>query len=303
MARTQINAALTNIARGYKNASLIGLMLAPEVQVALELFTYPIFGKENLLAVDTRAPSGAPTPTLRQSFTDTEGRCQEHKFAVEVTDNDKRNDQVGAVLRAPRVAMDVMMLRHELEVATLAFDASQYHTDNKVTLTSTAQWSHADSDPAAAVVAAASVIQGKTGLEPNTLVLSRDVADRLVTHPLLRSQLTTDTPRVLTIEDLQRLLKVPRILVGSAISANSQGTITRIWSDKALLCHVATAQAGQNLSEHDLGLMKTFRQRGFPIVDEWRDDDRETDFKRTKDCRVVKMTQPDAGFLWSDVLA
>lgn len=301
--RTQINAPLTNVARAYRNTSLIGLALAPIVPVALKEFSYPVFGKENLLAVDTRAPSGAPTPTIRQTVTPETGACVEHKFAVQLTDSDKRNDQVGATLRAPRVAMDVIMLRHEAEVAQLALNAANYPTGHKATLTSTGQWSHDDSDPAVAVLAAAEVIQRKTGLNPNTLVLAKDVANRLRVHPKLRAMLTTDTPRILSVEDLQRILGIPRILVGEAVSSDSQGTVSRLWSDKALLACVAEAPVGQDLSEHDPCLMKTFRQRGFPIVDEWMDADTDSDFKRTKDSRIVKITMAEAGYLWSDVLA
>lgn len=298
--KTQIRQDLSTVARGYQNALFIGLALCPIAPVNKREFTYPIFGKENLLGVDTKKSPKGETPKLGLEHSSATGKCEDHAFAVELDKQAREDDEVGATTRAPRAAMDVIMQRHEVLVKDLIFNAANYVTGLKATLTTTGQWTHADSDPVAAVNTAKSAVRNKVGLEPNVLVIGGAVLDALRVHAKIRSYLPDNQLGVVDETILARIFGLEKVLVGKGITSNSEGTVSPIWGDFAALIHVkATSEGITDLQEPCFA--KTFARRGYPVTDGWYNDDTEVQYYRTTHCYKVALTHPEAGYLFSDV--
>lgn len=302
--KTQIVPHLTKLARAYRNTTLIGLQVAPVCPVELQEFTYPIFDKSNLLDAETEKAPKAATAKASQAFTTATGKTRQHAFAHEIDEEARRNDQVGAVNRAPAAAMDVILLRHERKVADLVFGAANYPAANKVTLAGTSQWSHADSDPALAVLNASSVVQGLTGRDPNVLVIGYEVFNTLKVHPKIRNYLPQDVIGTVDEPILAKVFGVSKVVVGKAIKSNPQGTTSRCWGKFAsLLCVNEGMGSEGSLHLQDPTFAKTFRLAGFPVVDHWYVDDTEVDYYRAKDNYAVQVVHSESGFLFSAAIA
>lgn len=300
--KTQIRQDLSTVARGYQNAALIGLAIAPIALVNLREFTYPIFGKENLLAVDTKKSPKGETPKLGLEHNSATGKCDDHAFAVELDKQAREDDEVGATMRAPRVAMDVIMLRHESMVKDLIFDAANYVVGLKSTLAGAGQWTHADSDPVAAVNTAKSAVRNKIGAEPNVLVIGAAVLDALRVHAKIRGYLPDNQLGVVDETILARIFGVEKVLVGKAVSSTSANVVSAMWGDFAALLHVKATSEGIT-DKQEPCFAKTFARRGYPVTDGWYNDDTEVQYWRTTHCYKVALTHPEAGYLFSDVCA
>ncbi|MBT9485833.1 MAG: hypothetical protein IV100_12565 [Myxococcales bacterium] len=300
--KTQIRQDLSTVARAYKNGGLIGGLVCPIVPVNKREFIYTVFGKENLLGVDTKKSPKGQTPRLGLEFGSAEGVCEDHAFAVELDKRQREDDEVGATIRAPRVAMDVIMLRHEVLVKDLIFGAANYAVGLKSTLAGASQWTHADSDPVAAVNTAKAAVRNKVGLEPNTLVIGGAVLDALRVHAKIRSYLPDNQLGVVDETILARIFGVERVLVGKAIVSDSEGTVSTVWGDFAAVIHVkATAEGTADMQ--DPCFAKTFAKRGYPMTDGWYVDDTDVQYYRTAHCYKVAQTHQEAGYLFSDVCA
>lgn len=300
--KTQIRQDLTTLARSYRNGALIGALACPMVPVNKREFIYTVYGKENLLGVDTKKSPKGQTPKLGLEFGSAEGVCEDHAFAVELDQRQREDDEVGATLRAPRVAMEIIMLRHEVLVRDLLFTAANYATGLKATLAGSAQWTHADSDPVAAVNTAKSAVRNKVGLEPNTLVIGAAVLDALRVNPKIRSYLPDNQLGVVDEPLLAKIFGLEKVLVGKAIVSDSAGTVSAVWGDFAAVIHTKATPEG-TADMQDPCFAKTFVRRGYPITDGWYDDDTDVQYYRTKHCHKVAQTHQEAGYLFSDVCA
>lgn len=299
-----VNEALTGVAQEFSNADLIGRQVAPRAETTKSVFTYPIFGKEAFRLVDTAKAAGAATPKMNIAMTKESGALEPHALAIPINWKEEPDDEVALRLRAPRVALDVITLKHEAAVAALIFALSSYHADLRTTLSGTSQWSHASSSPIAAVTAAKSAVAGAIGRDPNTLVLGREVFDKLIVHAEIRAQLATTGTKVVTAELLAQIFGVKRVLVGNAVKSDSAGTMSRIWGKFAALLYVPEAVDSKAVrSMYEPAFAYTFEQKGHPMVDQWDDSDAESTFYRTSNHYLVKVVGQMAGYLFAEAVA
>jgi hypothetical protein len=110
------------------------------------------------------------------------------------------------------------------------------------------QWNDANSNPIEDVRTSKRVIRQSTGFEPNKMVLSREVYDKLVDHPDIIDRVkygqTAGRPAMAGVDALKALFEIEDILVMNAIVNTAKEGQTAahsfIGGKHAMLCHSAS---------------------------------------------------------------
>jgi hypothetical protein len=145
---------------------------------------------------------------------------------------------------AETLAMRLMIHREE-QFASNFFVASQWGTDN--TLSGNDQWSdYTNSDPIDAVTLARRTVQlGSGGFKPNTMVVGKEVRDKLINHPDVLARLnggaTVTNTALVTDAKLAEIFEVENFYVMEAVKNSSVEGVAEsnafIGGKNALLCY------------------------------------------------------------------
>ena len=296
-----IDRALRNVALRYSNNLFIADMPAPVVPVTKESDKYFIFTKgdwfrdeaDNDRQPGTRAPRGGFT------LSNAEYACKEAAHATPVPDRIRENadDPLRPWEDAARFSSNMVLLRKERRVAATLFVSSTWGTDWSGT-----QWSDfVNSDPASDMATAKSTIVGSAGVEPNLLVMGREVMDKLQQHPDGLDRFKHTQTGIMTPEMVAAWLGVPRIVVGSAIvNTGAEGatvSMSNIWGKHALLMYVT---ASPSISEPSAAY--TFR-RGGMNTKRWREEAEAQDVVEANQLFDTKRTATDCGYYFPSVVA
>ena len=145
---------------------------------------------------------------------------------------------------AETLAMRLMIHREE-QFASNFFVASQWGTDN--TLSGNDQWSdYTNSDPIDAVTLARRTVQlGSGGFKPNTMVVGKEVRDKLINHPDVLARLnggaTVTNTALVTDAKLAEIFEVENFYVMEAVKNSSVEGVAEsnafIGGKHAMLCY------------------------------------------------------------------
>lgn len=303
--RRMVNAALTEVARGYKNGDMIAEMVAPRVPVPKMKATYPIYGKEAFRALTLARARGAASNRMVLDLDTGELAMREFDCEIPVPweDREESNLPIDEKIRATRATMRVIELNREIQTADLVFAAATYPNGQKVALTGNDQWSaaHADSDPFADVATGRAAVRSAIGQEPNTLVLGYPVFEALARHEKVLARMSTSSDRVVTEEILARLFNVRKVVVGRAVKVLPQTTTpVDVWGKHAALVYVPETR---DAAEGEPAFAYCFEREGYPVTDEYRESAIKSDIVRTTVKRAVKVIGSDAGYLFQDAVA
>lgn len=266
-----VNPILSEFARGYRQRQLVGaelFPLAPVLQYGGQVLE---FGKESFRSYVTKRAPGTNKRRVKFGYagkpysitpSDLEGVVPyEHmRDAAQVPGIDLGQ-------RAVSLALKSVLLTHEIDTAALATNAANYPSTHKITLTSTARWTSGTSDPIGDIAAGRDAIATSTGMDANTLVLSRSCYYALQRHPDIINRVATNITRTVTLDTLQAIFEVPRIIVASAIQATgADDTLSPIWGNDAVLAYVPESNGDANANMEEPGYGYTYYIEGHPLV-------------------------------------
>lgn len=231
----------------YPQGKRIADEVLPYVDVDGRAFSYLKYGQADAFqAPDTRVGRlSAPTQLL---FSTTEVSDQVNDEALDVpvpiTDINAWEDaqKIGRTQApnpldaATEFGMDAFLNRREVRAANLVFNANNYATGNKVTLSGTGQWSdYTNSDPL-------NVVKGYFDtmlVRPNIGVLGRLVATKLCNHPKVAAAVYKNGTTVgsVPLRALADQLELDEIYVGEGFvntAAPGQAPVmSRVWGKHA----------------------------------------------------------------------
>ncbi len=203
-----------------------------------------------------------------------------------------------------RTVQDALALRLEIAQATLATTAGNYQSSNKITLSSTSQWSDQTSgvsDPIADIEIAKEAIRAKVGKRPNVVAMGAAVLAKLRTHPKIVDRIKYTGRDVATVELLASLFGVQRVLVGDAVQANDAGTFSDVWGKFVV---VAYTELGSQSEMGRPSFGYTYQLGGYPMVSPARyDDDTRTWLYDVSDAVQPVIAADLAGYLISTAVA
>lgn len=307
---------LTNVFLKYPQQGFVAEELLPTLNVPDLTGVAFKLREEHLVApIDSKRSAFARANRVDWSLDQVSyGPLQEHSLETGITDQIMRLYKAPLVpeTRATQVVSGKLLIEKEQAVRDMVTTLANYPTANKTTLTSTAQWDNAASDPIKDATAARRAIKLGCGNDANVVVMNPDVRDALRNNAAVKSRIQYAAK--LTRDELDAqiadLLGVERIIVASAVSSDqaegsgTAGTKSYIWGDDVVFAYVTSAPALEELTfgyllrlnpEHAYNMNETFVG-----VDKWYEQQRKATFVRANDFYLPWTVANTAAYLIKD---
>ena len=246
-----VDQPLTNLTLAYAQSqeNFIADKVFPTVGVSKQSDKYYIYDRANMnrtgdvakLAPRTEVNRIGMTLSTSSYFADVYG------LGMDFDEQTLANEDAALEIRsagAETLAMRLMIHREE-QFASNFFVAGQWGTDN--TLTGNDQWSdYTNSDPIDAVTLARRTVQlGSGGFKPNTMVVGKEVRDKLINHPDVLARLnggaTVTNTALVTDAKLAEIFEVENFYVMEAVKNSSVEGVAEsnafIGGKHAMLCY------------------------------------------------------------------
>ena len=258
-----IDRPLSNFAVEYKNEAFIASQVAPFVPVNNKSDSYITFNKADKFSLpnDLRGPKAEAKQVTWGTGSDTYA-CVDRALKDFLSDALVANSDPGInpQQRTTSFLTDLLLLGYEKRVADLVTTYGNYATTgNRITLSGATQFSdYAGSDPIGVVDT------GKAAcfVEPNTMIMSQAVFDKLKRHPQLLDYVTggatTSTPGMVSLATMAEIFGIANILIGKAKYNSSikgqTASYSALWGKHVILAYI---DAAVNLD--GVSAFKTFR--------------------------------------------
>lgn len=270
-----VDPALSNISIKYTNDDFIANLVFPPLPVAKQTGKYYTYDKSNLRVDKTARADGSPANEVDSNMAPrTLFACEDHALKSFVTDfvQEQADNALDPLADETEIVTEKMMLDREVNLATLI--SSTANITQNITLSGTSQWSDPqNSDPIADVRVARVTVHQNTFKKPNTIIMSKQVWDILVDHPVIIERIKYSALGVVTSELMARVFQVERIIVGEAgqntAVEGQTDVLAYVWGKHAWVCYISPVVRLKMLT---FGLTFTWKQRE---VKRWRDEDRE----------------------------
>lgn len=258
-----VDPVLTSTAIAYSNDVYIAEQIFPSFTVKKQSGKHFIYDRGRFRINDNARGSGSNSNevTLNLSTGQTY-YADDHALRQFVTDEDVDNAETptSPLIDATENVTEMHMVARENELATLLTSTSNL-TQN-TTLAGTDQWSdYTNSDPIGDVKTARQTIHSSIHINPNTLILGKEVFDVLAEHPQVIERVKYSQLGVLTEELLARLFKIDRVIVGGAgkntADEGQTDTMGYIWGKNAIVAYIAPSVRPKLMT---LGLTYTWKQ-------------------------------------------
>jgi hypothetical protein len=246
------NPALTAIAVGYRNPTTIADRVLPRVQVGAQTFKYLLYSfAEGITIPNTMVGRTSKPNQVELGATEASGSTKDYALDIPVPNADieaARTVTGGYDPRARAVAVvqDLIDIDREIRVAGAVFNAANYASANKATLSGTDQWSNSASKPITFIQDA---MDGMV-MRPNVMVVGRQVATALMRNPEVVTAIagSTQPTSAVNLPALAAYLGLREIIIGEAYYNTAKpgqtATVARAWGKfAALLCQDVNADA------------------------------------------------------------
>jgi hypothetical protein len=307
-----VDTLLTNISIAYKNVGYIHDLIAPIVPVNAPSGIIPVYNQSDWFRDDAkiRAPRSR---SEGGDYTVTSDTFSVARYSYRSEIGDEERDIADSVwdleVSATEFATDKILMRQERSLAAEIMTTGIWGNDDAGG-TDFTQWSdYAASTPLENATSYMDEIEGRIGVEPNTLVIGKQVWNQLRWHPELIDTVKFTQRGVLDEALVASLLGVDRLLIGRALvtttpegTAESSVTYSRVWGKAALFLYVP-----QRANLRTPASMYTFTWNRVPnslrYVVRYRDDERETDIVEANGYWQHKVTSGRAGTYLATVVA
>lgn len=301
-----IDPILTEVARGYRSPkAAVANVLFPLVDVTARAGKILSFGPDDFKLVSTVRAPGANTKRVQFGYASGDYSLVDYRLEAltpwEIQEEGQAVPGIDLVTMSIRKVQNVMALEREKQAADLARNDTLYGSNNKETLSSTAQWSHVDSDPIGDILAAKEAIRKQIGERPNTMVLGPEVLTALRNHPKILARLSTSADRPpASMAQLMALFELQQIVEGESVYHD--GTqFQDVWGKDAILAYTVPASMAE-MGSPNYGY--TYQLQGRPVVEEGYEDRNANSWVNpVADARKAVLAGASAGFIFKTAVA
>lgn len=330
-----VDPILTNLSTGMGDTQqFYGLALAPETPVNTQSGRYRVYDRSHWLVYKSRREPGTVANTIGgRKFSEDSFATQEHSLASDIYwEEDQQLQSQGGLANAvfggdlsidPHAeanedVVGALRLEHEVKVAKMVRDASNYPANHKITLTSGAhsQWSDytggtsSVSDPVANLRSAVQRIYIDTNRYPNTMVIPFDGVGVIENHPRVVERFKNfslsepDAWRVLlSLPETQNInVIIADSKINMADNIDQAEDIQSLWGTDAWL-GLVDPQPGQKTKTFAKTFAQIYPTGGTRPSERWQEVKRKTDVVRANWKYDVKIISPVAGYLFKTAFA
>jgi len=307
-----VDPILTNVAIAYENDEYVAEKLFPTLKVAKQSGQHFVYDQGRFRTSKNhgiRAAGGASEEVKHSLTTGLTYYCEDHAKKEFVTDEDVANNvQTGndPFADATENVRELQMVDREVELTTLLTTAGSYASAHKVTLSGTSLWSdYSNSDPIGDIRTGKTAIHADIFKEPNKLVISRGIFDKIVDHPDFLERIKYSQVGVTTEQIIARILGVDEVIVAKAgkntATEGQTDDMGYIWGNFALLAYVDPNPRPKYIT---LGLNYQWKNKIVQRLRGTNEEDRRGAFVRVgDDYRDDKLVSALAGYLITTPIA
>jgi hypothetical protein len=297
-----VDAVLTSISIAYVNAGFVADLVMPRVKVKKESNLFYKYGREKFRIPETLR--AVKTEYKRVDWTVTTDTYQCHEYGLEEPIDDRERDNADDPLDldidTTEYVSDLVMLDREKRVADLLTTAANF--TNTDTLAGVEQWSdYTNSDPIDDVEVAKNAINAAIGLDPNVMVMSREVYLKLKHHPQILERIKYSQKGIISVDLLKAIFEIENIwiafsLYDTALEGQTP-SLSRIWGKHVLLAYITPRPGIKKMS---LGYSFNTRKRQ---TENYREEKIKSDVIRVSEVIDEKLVMETAGYLYRSVVA
>jgi hypothetical protein len=293
----QINAYLSEVARGYHNNAFVAQYLFPTIESEKEKVDIFQFNKEAFQIYDTeraiRANSNGMSP---KGFTKHTATLTDHDLSYPIDyREEEESKKVKLQIHATNVVTQGLQLKHEKLCADLAQNPDNYSNDNKIILSGTSCFTHASSEPLGVIDDAKDKISAKIAQDPNTMIIGQEAWKSLKNHTKLKGLISNNQNKLVTLTLLKEIFEIENIYIGNSIFSNPAGDFGRIWKDNIVLAYVPDLSGSR--TEYDPSFAYTVRKKDALNIDEYAKEGNKVRYIRATDIYTPFLVGAEAGFL------
>lgn len=246
-----VSPMLSNVALAYKNEEYIADKIFKPVKVAKQSAKHFIYDKARFRIIETLRAKGANSNEVTLKLTVGDPYfCEDHALKQFVAKEDVDNAIHGQdpYIDAAENVVDSLLVGKEKALAD--YMANTANLTQNTTLTTTDQWSDfSNSDPFDDIATAKETVHASIFQKPNTLILGKQVYDKLVRHPDLLDRVKWSAKGVLTIDLLKSLFDVENVLIGgngyNSATEGQTDAMSYTWGKNAWLCYISPKATGK----------------------------------------------------------
>lgn len=307
-----LNPDLTAIALSYRNEALIADMVMPRIGVSTDSFKYYRMDKDGAFTVpDTKIGRKGEANIVEFGGTEVTDSTADYGLKDVVPLPDIRNAQgtpFDPLGQATANLARLVALDREIRVANMAFNAANFASANKATLSGTSQWSdYTNSNPLDAMLQAFDSML----MRPNKLVLGQAVWTKLRQHPRIVEAVKgtgagLNAQGLVSRQQVADLLELQEVIVGQGwVNGAKKGqtaAYARCWGKFALAMYTEPVTSTQGATTFAF----TAESGGGLRARDWFDEKIGVDGAQVVQLAdTVKEVMPanDLGYLWSAAVA
>ena len=298
---------LTNISVAYRNDQYIADQILKEVPVDKQSDKYPVYGEEIFVAQDDRRAPGTEANEIDWTYSDDTYFCEGHALRHRIPDEAIQNADEAFNLEeeATVLTTEGTFLNKEIDAANLLLNAANYDSDLVINTGGANQplkWDNDSADPIDTVLRAKETMHQKIALNPNTLVLSYPVYNRIRRHPTLIALVKVQDLSIVPDALLKEFFEVDNLIVGKAVASNPRNNIkSYIWGKSAILAYVPE-RPGRKVPA--FGYTFAWKKDGNQsiFVRKWYDEGPRCTFVESERWYDHKIIARRAGILFPDVI-
>lgn len=311
--KLHVDRMLTNISVGYKNEAYISDIVLPAVPVDKQSDKYYVYGKEMFRTHDDKRAPGTEAHEITWTLSDDQYYVEGHALRHAIADEEIQNadDVFQLEVDGTELVTEGILLNKEVAAAELLLDPATYAEGFVFQMGSTnnpAKWSDFEnSDPVMDIARAKEIMHRKSGIRPNTLIISETVFNVLKRHPkILKLYTGIAAISLLTLEQLRVALDVDKIIVGSALKSTAMNAaqpdnLNYIWGNSAILAYI-TPRPGKKTISLGYTFMWNKDGNGAVQVRKWYDIGRRATIIEAERWYAFKIVSNVAGFLFADAV-
>jgi hypothetical protein len=297
---------LTNLALEYKNAGFINNFLFPTMVVNKQTDRYKVYGNEAFALKETRRGQTDLANEVDFTWSLDNYYCEDHAIKTVIPWKQRQNDDQPQKTeqRSMFLIKSIVDLRKEVDAATVAFNQNNYDGDLVFNTNAADKWDVDTSDPLKMIEEVRNTMHQKSGLNPNTLVISRPVWSALRRHPKLLSIYKLSEMSIVPLATMKQWLEIDNIVVGEAVTAGKSGNGAKsyIWGKNAILAYVAPGFS-DGMASYGASIEWTGYQTGTTAVRRYSSEERMADFIEYGHFYDFKILSNIAGALLPNIIA